>query len=652
MLQIKKMRADSVIDHAAEELKKYLRMMMPECGDIQIRFEPDARDGFRLGLLEDFHLPSEAQDPRLDDVIHVDTDETGGILAGSNPRSVLFAVYRFLRENGCRWLYPGIDGDYVPMKEIQPVSYHKMADHRFRGFCNEGSESQSCMIECADYYAKLELNVYMLEHLIPVSYYKRYYNHLHNEENRMPEPVPEWQYLQWKRWCEAEIAKRGLMFHDIGHGWTAEPFGLPSSDGKNRLKTMTIPPEVYENFALVQGERTVWHGNPNLTNLCMSNPKVRETVVQYVANYAENHQNVDYLHIWLADGQRNHCECEECVKMLPSDWYMVMMNELDEELTRRQLNTRIVFIAYIDTLWGPEKISLKNPERFSLLYAPISRSYLSGITEESVIPPAQPYVRNAWTSPKTAEENLALLNTWKKLYSGPVFCYEYHFWKPQFHEVGGVALAERLHLDVKALKRMGVDGIVQDGSQRSGFPNAFPVYVYAETLMNRNCDFESLKEDYYSHVYGEDWQLAVSLLERMSRAFGFAFLNGKESKNPNISAYFNPERAKRLEAVAELASEARTLAQKHRTCNTRPETVSWRMLEFWADWCAELEKPARAMALGHNFEGEQLLREFLKTVGKRELEFDRYYDHGLAGYTFQRAWGKPAASRAPEVLYL
>jgi len=76
------------------------------------------------------------------------------------------------------------------------------------------------------------------------------------------------------------------------------------------------------------------------------------------------------------------------------------------------------------------------------------------------------------------------------------------------------------------------------------------------------------------------------------------------------------------------------------------------MLEFWADWCAELEKPARAMALGHNFEGEQLLREFLKTVGKRELEFDRYYDHGLAGYTFQRAWGKPAASRAPEVLYL
>ena len=113
--------------------------------------------------MKDFGLPSEAEDPFLDDVVHVDTTAQGGILAGSNPRSVLFSVYRFLRENGCRWLYPGVDGDYVPMKDIKGVQYHKLADHRFRGFCNEGSETQTVMLECADYYAKLEMNVYMLE---------------------------------------------------------------------------------------------------------------------------------------------------------------------------------------------------------------------------------------------------------------------------------------------------------------------------------------------------------------------------------------------------------------------------------------------------------------------------------------------------------
>ena len=64
MLKIKKLRADHVIDFAAEELKKYLRMMMPECGDVEILYAPGAEDGFRLGLAEDFGLTfPEAEDP-------------------------------------------------------------------------------------------------------------------------------------------------------------------------------------------------------------------------------------------------------------------------------------------------------------------------------------------------------------------------------------------------------------------------------------------------------------------------------------------------------------------------------------------------------------------------------------------------------------
>ena len=42
MLKICKMRADHVVDFAAEEFKKYLRMMMPECGDVDIVFNPKA----------------------------------------------------------------------------------------------------------------------------------------------------------------------------------------------------------------------------------------------------------------------------------------------------------------------------------------------------------------------------------------------------------------------------------------------------------------------------------------------------------------------------------------------------------------------------------------------------------------------------------
>ena len=128
MYQIKKMRSNHVIDFAAEELKKYLRMMMPESGDITITYEPSAEDGFRLGFAEDFGLTfEEVDDPVLDDVVHIETDTQGGILTGSNPRSVLFAVYRFLKENGCRWLFPGVDGEYIPIKDIEPTTYHHLA---------------------------------------------------------------------------------------------------------------------------------------------------------------------------------------------------------------------------------------------------------------------------------------------------------------------------------------------------------------------------------------------------------------------------------------------------------------------------------------------------------------------------------------------
>ena len=96
MYRIYKITSDHVVDFAAEELKRYLRMMMPRCGEIDIAYDPDATEGFRLGLMSDFGLDtSEAQDPYLDDILHIDTTEEGGILAGSNPRSVLLAVYRY-----------------------------------------------------------------------------------------------------------------------------------------------------------------------------------------------------------------------------------------------------------------------------------------------------------------------------------------------------------------------------------------------------------------------------------------------------------------------------------------------------------------------------------------------------------------------------
>lgn len=627
MFEIKKMRAEHVLDFAAEELKKYLRMMMPECGDICIAYDPEAKDGFRLGLLADFGLPFEGEDAVLDDVIHVDTDEKGGILAGSNPRSVLFAVYRFLRENGCRWLYPGVDGDYVPMKDIEPVSYHKLADHRFRGHCNEGAESQQCMLETIDFYAKQELNVYMMEFKIPFTYYDHYYSHRFNDMNRPPEPVSTQLVLQWKRQCETEIAKRGLQFHDMGHGWTADPYGMDTANRKLwKNGTLKLTEECRKYIALRNGERELYRSDPQWTNPCMSQPIVRSIMADAVVAYAKKHSNVDYLHVWLADGTRNHCECEECAKMRPSDWYMMIMNEIDEKLEKEGLDTRIVFIAYVDTLWGPEKVAIKNPKRFSLLYAPITRTYCESFREDSVLPEPLPYERNAWQTPSSAEENQALLNDWFKLWKGDNFCYEYHFWRHQVRDPGGQYIARRIYEDIRALKYMNLRGIVEDGSQRSFFPNGFAIYIYAEALMNRDCDYEAVRADYFSHIYGEDWKLALSLLERISTAFDYEYTAGEKSKDPEVSKFYNPEMVPQLAKIKELAAEERAMVAKHMVMPTRPQTVSWRLLGYHATYITLFADMLLAKAAGDNFLAKELHSRFKAEFGKFEVEIERYYD--------------------------
>ena len=76
MFKIFKISSVSTIDFAAEELKKYLRMMMPRCGEVPICFDPEAKSDFRIGLMSDFGLDtSDAADLKLDDIVYIDADE-------------------------------------------------------------------------------------------------------------------------------------------------------------------------------------------------------------------------------------------------------------------------------------------------------------------------------------------------------------------------------------------------------------------------------------------------------------------------------------------------------------------------------------------------------------------------------------------------
>ena len=632
MLTINKLRCDSAIDYAAEELKKYLRMMMPECGDIKIFYNPEAKDGFRLGFLEDFSIPFEGEDADLDDVIHVDTTTEGGILAGSNPRSVLFSVYRFLKENGCRWLYPGIDGEYIPMKDIEPVSYHKVPDNRLRGFCDEGSPSQGMMLEWIEWAAKLELNAFSLEFFLPNGYYNAYYSHVKNEKYRKAEPVSDEQILQWRRQCEVEVNKRGLRLFSIGHGWTCRALGFPSEHRPVDINDFTEEQRGY--IALRDGKREFYCGIPVLSQICMSNAKVRSLIADYVVEFSKNHENITDIAFSLGDSPNAQCECEECVKMSTTDWQVMVLNEIDEKMTAAGLNTRIAPNIYLDTFFPPEQVKFKNPKRFSYLYSPITRDYTSSITEDTVIPPSPKFEYNNFKMPST-EELYALLKDWQKVFAGDILCFEYHFWRSQYIEPGQQNLARRLYEDVKSLRIMGIDGMLEDASQKSGFPNGFMAYIYAETMMNCSCDFDEVREDYFKHIYGQRWDKVLKVLQRISDIFDIAYMQNLYQshihyKELDEQVVKDLSRLPKFQRVHDLAAELRYHYERKGKDLTRVQTVFWNVLWYFAEYMDYYADMMIYRCQGQVFKSRELVAEFINEFAKHELEIERFYDHPLA----------------------
>ena len=629
MRRIYKITSASPIDFAAEELRKYFRMMMPHGGNYRIEYKPDAKEGFRLGLMQDFGLDvSDAEDTELDDILYIDCTEEGGIIAGDNPRSVLLAVYEYLRRLGCRWLFPGVDGEYIPTRELEPIRLRHKPSMRYRGQCNEGAEFQQCMLDAIDLAPKLGMNVFMMEFMIPNAYYDMYYNHLNNTGNRSPEPVTPEQVLQWKRQCEAEISKRGLQLHDIGHGWTCLPFGINCSS--SIITDEEIPEEARQFIAMRQGKRELFNSRPLHTEFCMSNPEARRRVVNYIADYADTNDNVDYLHVWLADARNNHCECEECCKRTPSDWYVILLNELDCELTRRNNSARIVFIVYTDTTFAPLTEALDNQKRFTLMLAPITRSFTRSLPTEIKNEPIPVYVRNDITLPSKVEEYFLHLKSWQKMWHGSSIAYEYHFWRHQYYDVPGINLARVAHEDVKAYEKNGIRGIIEDGSQRSFFPNGFAFYAYARTLFDTSLTFDGLIEDYFSVAYGSCWRQIYEYLEKLGKAFSFEFIEQEASIDYSVSRFYNPPHADNLRRVKEITEEGIRIIRKNYNAPYRLGTFAMRLLEKHAEYSNMLADALTYKAIGADKSAWEKFNHLVDAFGKYEAELQSVYDHGLA----------------------
>jgi len=612
---------NETILYAAGELKKYLKMMLPDA-HTSIGF---FSDGICVGSFDELHITCDVADNADDDIIYIKTQGERGFVSGSNPRSVLFAVYEYLRQQGCRWLFPGVDGEYIPVvSELRDVCFLHKHPFKLRGQCIEGAVSHQNVLAAIDFAPKIGLNSFMLECYSPYGYYNAWYSHKRSD-TKEDEGLSVQTALQWKRYCEAEIEKRGLYYHDMGHGWTTLAFEM--NPDTNEVKAENI-----QYLAEIRGKRGLYKGSAIDTNFCMSNREGKRRFVNYVADYAQNHDNVDFLHLWLADGRNNHCECSECLKYTPAELYVRLLNDLDGEFTSRGIDTKIVFICYSDLLWAPVKEKIENTDRFLLLFAPFTRDYLTNYGVEADMSALKEYNRNGTERPFTMEGNLAYLEKWREKFHGDVFCYEYHFQSVCFKDFSGIWTAKCAFDDARGIKKNGICGIIEDQSQRNSFPTGFAIYTWAKAMSDEKISFDEIVSDYFSHAFGNEWKKAYDYLCQAGNAFPKEYMLGCFAKGDNL---INPQIQSNMIRIKKIAGEFKSVCDANRKIGVRCQAVSWQLLRFHCDMCMMLADVFYALSSGNQEGTKTKLHELNLFLSEKEDFYQNYFDMALFKITIE-----------------
>ena len=103
------------------------------------------------------------------------------------------------------------------------------------------------------------------------------------------------------------------------------------------------------------------------------------------------------------------------------------------------------------------------------------------------------------------------------------------------------------------------------------------------------------------------------------------------------SAYYNPDLVPGFESVAGIVDEFAPFVEAHKNMPKRPQTVSYRMLWRYLEYCKGLMPAFIDKALAKDEEAKEKLMDFIQEFGKYELEMERWYDHYMAFTALRRS---------------
>ena len=602
-----------IIRFAAEEFKRLLSVMDP---DAIFTSEGNA---LKIGMDNSLPQPPQVEDPLIDDAIFIDVHNAAGVITGSNPRSVLIGVYRFFREAGCMFLRPGKEGEFIPKKNSATLSVKvcEKPAYRHRGICLEGSNSYENVVAMIDFAPKLGFNAYFTQLFRPSFAFRRWYEHF-NSTHLTGEPLENETIDRFVEDYHEEIALRGLHHHRIGHGWASKVLGMISGAWHEPNQESEVLPDRRHLIAKIDNQQILYKGSGIDTNLCYSDPEAQQLLADEVVAYAKDHMDVQYLHFWLADQLNNQCECDRCQKARPSDFYVDILNRIDARLTEEKLDTKIVFLIYLDLLWEPESARLNNPDRFVMMFAPIRRSYSVPMASDTGRKQL-PYKRNGFDNPLTAGGALPYLKAWQQQFHGDSFIFDYHYMWDYINDPGCYQSLQIMAKDVEDFRSLGLNGFMSCQNQRVFMPNGLGMHIIGDTLWTGKENFENQSQAYYQTAYGDDWNACKTFLQTLSQLLDPVVLRGERSIR-------NQALADGYARIPSVIDAFLPIIDRNLSKEPSIQHRLWECLSYYAQLCRMLSKLLYFAALGDIKAMDNYWTEIKAFVCENETAYQKEFD--------------------------
>ena len=135
-----------------------------------------------------------------------------------------------------------------------------------------------------------------------------------------------------------------------------------------------------------------------------------------------------------------------------------------------------------------------------------------------------------------------------------------------------------------------------------------------------------MKEDYFRHAYGEDFKQVIAFFEKLEGVIPYNYF---VQKFPTLGDFYHPELAEDFKKVASIVDEFAPFVEAHKNMPYRAQTVSYRILARYLEYCKGISSALAKKANGEEEAALDAYNELRISLGKHELEMERWYDQQM-----------------------